>query len=457
MKPLLFALLFFGLQTNAQHTAFINVNVVDVEQGRVLSAHTVMITGKIITVIGKEVPLPRGATIINAKGKYLIPGLCDFNAGVLEYEYKGEPALHLMLANGVTTVRNISPTMDAAYGRNLKAELQSGTRTGPHLLLTSPLITLKGTRNRKLVATTVAEGIAAIDSVVAEGADVIKIDNTLSPDVLKAVVQRAHHHRKPVIGGWTTPFIEAAEAGVNAIDHVSDLRRTTTVHRDKYFVFYRSDSNRLVPRHEFYNRVLPSLGDIDSAYFRQTIATLKKNNTWLCLNMAYMPNTVVFEQTDTLRARYRSTRMKEALLKELDEIAKLGDLPRYKSKVDMKEIKWAHDLGLPMVYGTQLYNFQSPGFTVHDGFYWMQENGFTPIEILRTATINVARFLKQEKQWGSIAVGKRADLVLLEANPLQDINHTKKIVAVMVNGKLLDKKAISHLLDEAKRQFEKAQ
>jgi|GEM_PF-6034224 len=437
----------------AQQIAFVDANVVDVEKGRILPKQTVVISQNIIHYLGPKRQLPKGTNIINAKGKYLIPGLVDFNASVLNYEYNNEPALLLLLANGVTTVRDLQPTVPISFGMQLKQELESGKRIGPRLLLVSPLITLKGRRDKKIVVTTAEEGKAAVDSSVAAGADVIKIDNTLPPVVLNAVVQQAHQRGKRVIGGWTTPFTEAAEAGVDAIDHLSDLRRTTSINRQRYFDFYKADSSRLVPRKEFYNRVLPSLGTVDTPYFQQTIATLKKHNTWLCLNAAFMPSTVKFELGDTVRNHFRSARMKANLQKEKDEIDKLEDLPRYKEKVDMSEIKWAHDLGLKLLYGTQVYDFRTPGFTVHDGFYWMQENGFTPAEILQTATINPALFLKREKQWGSIAKGKIADVVLLDANPLEDIGNVKKIQALMLNGRLFTRQQLDELLHEASRKM----
>jgi imidazolonepropionase-like amidohydrolase len=429
--------------------AFRNVNIVDVESGRVLSGQSVIIKGNRIQKIGPRLSFPSGTRVIDASGKYLVPGLVDFNATVLNYESQAEPALTLLLANGITTVRDLQPRVPLTVGLQLKNEMLSGKRLGPRLLLISPLITTRGTREKKIVVQTPGQGQAALDSAVRQGAEVVKIDYTLSPPVMRAVIGRAKAYRIPVVAGISTSFIEAAEAGVSMIDHASDLRRVTTQNRQHYFDFYRNDSNKVVSREAFYNRVLPSLGEIDSVYFKQTIEVMRRNNTWLCLGPAsYMPSVLKFEAGDSTRHIYKSARQLQALKKAKEDNEKIEGLERYKTVVEMKEIKWAYDLGLQMVAGSQMYEFMTPGFSLHDTFHWMQENGFRPLDILRTATINPARFMNRHKESGTIKKGKLADLVLVEENPLLDITNLRKIRAVVINGRLLQREDLDRLLKE---------
>lgn len=453
LKLLLFFLIYPIVSFSQSETTVIrNVNIVDVESGTLLTARTVLIEQSRIRRIGKDIRIPKNARIIDGKGKYLIPGLVDFNAGVLNYEYSGEPALSLMLVHGITSVRDLQPKVPLSFGVQLKRELQTGFRVGPRLYLVSYLITSRGAREKKIVIQTADQAKAAVDSSLAAGADVIKLDYTLSPSVMTSVISRARHHGLPTVGGITTSFIEASNAGINMIDHASDLRRVTTKNRELFFNFYRNDSSRIVSREEFYNRVLPSLGTVDSLYFREVISTMKKNNTWLVISPAsQMPSIQKFEIADTGRYQYKTKRQLTALKKAKEDNEKIAHLERYKTFVDMSEIKWAHDLGLDIVAGSQMYEFMTPGFSLHDSFYWMQKNGFDPIEILRIATINPARFMKRENELGSIREGKLADFVLLNSNPLLDIGNLKDISAVMVNGRLIERKALDSILEEIRK------
>ncbi|GAA4339383.1 amidohydrolase family protein [Flaviaesturariibacter amylovorans] len=428
-----------------------NVTVVDVIRGVNRPGQSVLVREGVIRAIGPRLRVPAGIPVVDGAGRYLAPGYTDFNASVLNYEAQGEPALLLLLANGVTSVRDLQPNVPAGFGARLRGELAAG-RPGPRLYLVSPLITTRGRRDAKVVVTTPAEGRAAVDAAVADGADVIKVDYTLAPDVLAAVTQQAQQHRRRVVGGFTTPFDSAALAGVDAIDHASDLRRTNTVGRARYFAFYRADSSRVVPRVEFYNRLLPSLGPLDTFCFRRTIATLRREDCWLVLNHAsYMPSVARFEAGDTTRARYRPARRAAALQKALADNEQIATLARYKNTVEIDEIRWAQELGLGLLYGTQTADYLTPGFTLHDGFYWMQAAGFRPIDILRSASINPARFLGKTRSAGSVDTGKAADLVLLDADPLADIGNARRIRAVIVGGVLYDRARLDELLAEAAR------
>jgi hypothetical protein len=434
-------------------TAIREVMIIDVEKGKLLPPQTVLIEGNRIGKIGPKIFIPPGALIIDGRGKYLVPGLVDFNAGVVNYEHQQEPALLLLLANGITTVRDLQPRVPLSFGRALKQDLETGKRTGPRLYLLSHLITSRGTREKRIVVQTAEEAFAAVDASAKEGADLIKLDYTLSPSLTRAVVSRAKQHLLPTVAGISTSFIDASAAGISMIDHATDLRRVTSRNRERYFQFYLNDSNRIVSREEFYNRLLPSLGETDSAYFREVIRTMRKNNTWLVIGPAsQMPSVIRFEMQDSARQVYRSARQRAALQQAIKENEKIAGLDRYKSFVDLQEIRWAYALGLGVVAGSQFYDFITPGFSLHDSFYWMQENGFAPIDILRTATINPARFLKKEKDWGSVKRGKLADLVLIDANPLTDIGHLKKISAVVINGKVFDRAALDSLLQQARQE-----
>jgi imidazolonepropionase-like amidohydrolase len=115
----------------------------------------------------------------------------------------------------------------------------------------------------------------------------------------------------------------------------------------------------------------------------------------------------------------------------------------------------ANKKGVPLLAGTQFEDIGTPGMSLHDELYWFVEGGLSPAEALRTATINPALFLNKEKDLGTVEAGKLADLVLLDANPLEDISNTRKINSVIINGQLLQRKDLNSLLQQARERAKK--
>jgi imidazolonepropionase-like amidohydrolase len=429
------------------------VNIVDVNTGKLAIGKDVLIEGKQIKQIASSISATSNqSTIIDAKGKFLIPGLVDFDAMITNREYHKEPGLTLMLAFGVTTVRDRGPVNPLDFGIRLQKEIESGERIGPRIWLISPFIANNGRAEQKVEVATPEQASTAVEAF-AKQVDVIRADNSLSPELLKAVVSRANLYNKPVVSRITYPFEDAAAAGLHMIDHASELRRNTSVNRQIFFDF----SNRVISgkatREEQYNQVLPELGPTDTAYFLKTINAMKTNHTWLCIGpSSYMPSVIQFELNDTARHVYKSQRQLELMRKTRADYEKITDADRYKNFVDLKEIKWAHDLGLRMVIGSAMGQIHTPGLGMHDSFYWLKQNGFSPIDILRMATINPATFMKKDHMQGGIKENYIADMVLLDANPLEDIENCKQIYAVICNGKLFTRKDLDQLIRQSEMQ-----
>jgi len=174
-----FILLFLPLQLfSQQKILFKNVNVVDLQKGKVISNQNVLVEGDRIKNISSKPFVVNGATVVDGSDKYLMPGLCDFNACVLQYEYYGVPAFQLMLANGVTSVRDLLPpnSMEEAFA--IKKSIVSGNRLAPRLYLSGKTIIDRPpfqneNASKSILVTSVKEAEDAVDSLIKLGADVI--------------------------------------------------------------------------------------------------------------------------------------------------------------------------------------------------------------------------------------------------------------------------------------------
>ncbi|HEX6194192.1 MAG TPA: amidohydrolase family protein, partial [Chitinophagaceae bacterium] len=201
----------------------------------------------------------------------------------------------------------------------------------------------------------------------------------------------------------------------------------------------------------FYNRILPSLGTVDTPYFYSLVSTMVKNNTWICTNFAsHMPSKVKFEIGDSTRNEYRTLTQKKQLLILQEELNKVV---AERSKAASPQVYFAvmaNKNGVPLLAGTQIEDIGTPGMSLHDELYWLVTGGLSPAQALQTATINPAVFLKKQKDLGTIEAGKLADLVLLDANPLENISNTRKINMVVVNGRLLKRIDLDILLTNAR-------
>ena len=457
-----FFMLLLPLQLLAQHPIiFKNVSIVDVRKGAIIPNQHILIEGERIKKISTK-PIAHGsATIIDANGKYMIPGLCDFNAEVFNYEYAGAPAFDLLLANGVTSVRDLKPEQNLGDVFAARTRLQTENTLAPRIYLSGKTIIdrlpfQKENMEKSMLVNSVAEAEKAVDSMIFYGADVIDIRTILTRPILQAIIKRAHQKGKKVLARFSGDWIAASQDGIDGFTHPSDLWRVASKGRERLFQFSEADSMRFVSPTEFYNRVLPSLGPVDTPYFYSLVNTLLKNDTWICTNFAgHMPSKAKFEIGDSSRNEYRLPFQKKQLLAVQEQ---MKQITAERSKASSPQVYFAimaNKKGVPLLAGTQFEDIGTPGMSLHDELYWFVEGGLSPAEALRTATINPALFLNKEKDLGTVEAGKLADLVLLDANPLEDISNTRKINSVIINGQLLQRKDLNSLLQQARERAKK--
>jgi imidazolonepropionase-like amidohydrolase len=431
-----------------------NVAVIDVKSSKVNKHQTVVMTGNKITSIGTTIKSPKNATVVNATGKFLIPGLWDMHAHALS-ENRYEYTFPLLIANGITGIREMGTFLPIDQVNQLRRDVLSGRLLGPRLgAVTYRIIDGGGTdTSTRVQITTPEQARDVVRTYKEKGADFIKPYNLLSHEAYLAIVEEAKKQKMPVEGH--VPFSMTPE-------EVSDLGQKSIEHNFGVLLFCSANSIEL--RKQLLSQTIP-WGRLDAqaakSYNKNKADSLYKrfvrNGTWSC--------PTVFDLWP-LKFSSDSVLMSDTLMryvpKEIRQRWHENFLARIKNVPDAadREIRWKmimastadmYHAGVQLLAGTDMPEpYTIPGFSLHQELEFLVQAGLSPIDALRTATINPSIFLKKEKELGTIEKGKLADLVLLDANPLEDITNTKKIFAVIVSGKLLERKDLNELLDKAK-------
>jgi imidazolonepropionase-like amidohydrolase len=394
---------------------------------------TVLVAGNRIVAIapGPGPTIPRGATTIDGTGKFLIPGLWDLHTHVTMF---GRPALALYLANGVTGIRDMGAER-FVVAKGLRDSIAAGQILGPRMRIASPVVENQGwlaavkrmieqshtpwTLYERFGPRTALEAERWVDSVVALGADHIKVRNWPSLEIGQALVARAKARGIPVVGHANEPF---PRLGVTSFEHgIWPPPKGTAAARDSLWRTFV----------------------VEGTAFDPTLVTR--------IVRSAPPDTLLAKLAD---GRIANTRYvpQEALQGWRNQLIQL--------KQETGEVDWAaihraglrdlaemHRAGVTVVAGTDIgAPLLVPGFSLHDELALLVSAGFTPTEALAAATEQAARVLRLADSLGTVATGQVADLVLLDADPRADIGNTRRIAGVIVNGRWLDRKALDAML-----------
>jgi imidazolonepropionase-like amidohydrolase len=424
---------------------------------------TVLIRGGKISNIDKTGAnqIPKNATQVDATGKFLIPGLWDMHVHILTPERD----FPLFIANGVLGVRNMGGVPKDVF--QWRADISSGRILGPKMVACGPVVDgpQPAHPEHAISVSNADDGRRAVDLLRKMGADFVKVYDDVPRDAYFAIVQESKRVGLPFAGhvpGSITEA-EASNAGQRSIEHGVGILPSMEYEKNKptptnYFEeAMRTKNFALIPEGIAKERN----GELDHFSPQRTeelYRTFVRNDTYLT------PTRVVdrgltfiddLSKQDDSRLQYVPASMRE------DWKPQNGMLTRYrtpayitsrKRSYDMttKEMLVAHRLGVSFLAGTDVSAaYTYPGFSLHDELALFVEAGFTPLEALRTATVNPARFFGTTDSTGSIEAGKAGDLVILDANPLEDISNTKRISAVIVGGRLLTRSDLNSLLQKA--------
>jgi imidazolonepropionase-like amidohydrolase len=425
--------------------AFVGVNVVPMTQGdSILGDHTVLVHDGRIVAVGPAAStrVPARALRIDGRGQYLMPGLIDAH---VHLEYFDEPGVFaLFLANGVTSVRNMD---GRPYLLEWKRRVAAGDLIGPTIHTAGPI--LDGdppARDDNTVVRNAAEARVAVATQDSAGYDFVKVYTNLSSEAYVAVLAAARERDLPVAGHVprTVSFDDVLGGGQHSVEHLSDFDElieadTSSVrgrfHWSKLYLAMAADSDKVL---DAARRVASSGVWIVPTGIRadRGLAPLDSVRAWLAApEMVHIPADGLEFWEDV--ASRNAARMDSADWR----IVERGRANR------RHLLRSLHEAGARLAVGTDTPNpFVVPGFSVHEELAVLVDAGLSPLEALVLATRRPAELMRESGNVGAVAVGMRADLLLLSGNPLTDIRRVRQPVGVMVRGRWLPASELSAML-----------
>jgi imidazolonepropionase-like amidohydrolase len=433
-------------KTETADLAITNVTVIDMTSAPAQSGVTVLITDNRISKIGKtkKTKLAGGVQIIDGSGKFLIPGLWEMYAH-LGYE---KDSWDLFIANGVTSLRVNLGFPDFHEWRK---EISAGELIGPRMIIGSRLADGRkpGRRASPANINNETEGRQFVRNEKKVGADFIKLGTYLSRDAYFAIVDEAKKQGIPFSGHvpLSVSAVEVSEAGQKSIDHSYCVILACSSREEEL----RKRRMELVP--ELHARIKRGKEtDFSEQKAVELFAHLVKNRTFVCPTLAVWSE-IAFRAKEEVANDPRLKYVPSWKADRWNQVAtgfeneKLLTTLKSNRQKSLDIVGAMSRAGVELLAGTDTGTpYCIPGFSLHDELALFVRAGLSPLEALRTATYNPAKFFGMQDSMGTIEQGKVADLVLLEANPLEDIRNTKKIAAVVIGGKILKKAELKDIL-----------
>jgi imidazolonepropionase-like amidohydrolase len=430
-----------------------HVTIINPGASSVRADQAVVIIGDRITAVFDAVKFQpvKNARVIEGKGQYLIPGLWDMHVhSAFGDWFPGgrDIILPLFIANGVTGVRDMGGDLPVLM--EWRRQITAGQIIGPRMIISGPMLDgyLPGGKLRfpsSVAVTTPASAVAAVDWLAGQGVDFIKVQSVISHDAYLAAATEAHQRGLPIVGHVpdTVRIKEVVAAGQKSIEHLMGIFEGCSTEEDK---FIKGDGNLKL-----------LLTTQDRQKCNALTELLAQNQTWQVPTLAWQRGGTFLDQRDLKHQpleKYVPAYWRDVTWRRFtDEM--MPDLLRDPLTLrqqyfagNLRMVGALHRAGVPFMAGTDSAPgvYIMPGFSLHDELANFVEAGFTPMEALQTATSNPAKFLGVEGRDGSVESGKTADLVLLSANPLDDIHNTQKITAVIANGQLFDRATLDQVL-----------
>ena len=399
--------------------AFVHVHVIPMDRERVLNDQTVVIKDGRIAAMGasNRVKPPAGARVIDATGKYLIPGLTD--AHVHLYSAIEFP---LYLANGVTTVFNLDGRPAHLLWRKQVADAEI---VGPRIFTAGPLFGRAHTPD---------EAVRLVDEQADAGYDAVKIYNPVSREEFPTLIAEAKRRHLLLMGHIArAPGFELTIQSGQSIAHLDEFLYT-------YFNPQHDGNEENVVLDESKIPVVAKETAATGVFVIPTLHTYATTVQQTTALDAFLKDPALrslppwaLEQFQPAANRFKKNGSPE-------QTARMQAALAFQRKL----VKALFDAGVPLMAGTDAPDVgPMAGVGIHDELQELASDGLPPFQALQTATVNPARYFGKADEFGSIAVGKRADLVLLERNPLESISNTRGIVGMMLRGKWLPKEDLA--------------
>lgn len=456
MKRALLCILLFGIRAvcfgqspQPSVLTIANVTVIDTTGGPPQLHRTVTVrNGRIEDV--RDSAEPKGKVSgaqVNGTGKFLIPGLWDMHVHMVFGDWfpQGkEITLPLLVANGITGVRDMGGELDVL--QQWRKEISAGTLIGPRIVMSGPMLDGPQPRFPSSIAVNAPEdGRRAVNDLKRRGADFIKLQSLIPRDAVFAIADEARKQGITFVGHVpdSVRAAEASNAGQKSFEHLIGIFEGSSPLEDEFIKGPKSEGK--------------FLSTYDPKRAEALFALLAKNQTWQCPTLVWERGGNLIDLADFPHdplAKYAPAYWKDVTWKrftaEIVHDYNTDDLATRKRFVDkeLEVVNAMHRAGIAFLAGTDtppgVHIF--PGFSLHEELRRFVAAGFTPMEALQTATLNPAKFLGRENELGTIEKGKLADLLLLDANPLDDIRNTQKIAGVVFNGRYLSRADLDKML-----------
>ena len=416
-----------------------NVNIIPMTEEIVLTNQRVLISdGKIFSIESSTEPLPYKVNLtIDGSNKYLIPGLAE-----MHYHYRSnniESDLKLLIANGITTVRNMAE-FNGQDHIDIKQRISTGELLGPNYFTTGPYLTSKDLQ-------TIEDVESVVNKHKKRGYDFLKLADNLPISTYIKLIEECQKQDLKIVGHSQRNLPLELSLRMNSIEHIEEF-------------LYLTEKNSNKRLYDYNNKELDQLAiklKNSGIYIGTTMTVFDFINN--CLD----DKTFAAFQEDEL-LKYLASDQRDAWLSEKNDYRKLREkeFNGLKAPVLFKDYfswikkfaKILFDNDVAMLAGSDTYGMVIVGFSLSKEFGFLQDAGVKPYEILLSSTVKPARYLGIYGTQGTISVGKNADLVLLNKNPLEDIRNVRSIEGVILKGKWIDQKNISAMLKEVETSFE---
>jgi imidazolonepropionase-like amidohydrolase len=419
--------------------AFLNVNVIPMDRARALADQTVVVQNGKITSVGPaaRVAVPADATRVDGRGKYLMPGLTEMHGHITgpNAAYSPENVLFLYIAGGATTVRGMQGQPSHLA---LRQRVESGDLIGPRLYLSSPPMSGQSVPDVATAERLVREAKQA-------GYDHLKVHEGLSKEVYEAIARTAREVGLPW-GGHVSMFVGvrgALTAKQSTIDHLDDYIdaierddspvRNGTAQERQYTVMNYADESKI-----------PAIA---RATREAGVAVVPTMPLWEVLRGLHSPESM----SERRELAYVPQQTRQGWVNQARDASTRVPREAGRREVELRNkiLKSLSDSGVLILLGSDAPQaFSVPGFSLQREMESMVAAGMSTFQVLQSGTINVATFYHLEGEAGTVAAGRRADLLLLEGNPLEDVRNVARKAGVMVRGRWLPWSEIQQRLDQ---------
>lgn len=423
--------------------AFTNVNVIPMDTERVLADRTVVVEAGRITALGPaaSTSVPEDATRIDGSGRFLMPGLGEMHAHIPTMREQGEDFAFLYLAGGATTIRGM---LGHPSQLELRERVRAGEIVGPRMWLAAPAL-----RGQNVPDTATAERL--VRAAAADGYDLLKIQEGLSAEVYAAIVETAREVGIPFAGHVPAEVgvAGALEAGQATIDHFDDYLEALQPADSPASTATGPDRQRLLPL----NADESMIPDVVRTTREAGVAVVPTQMLWETLRGARDPARLAARPENRFVPAEMRAGWLEAATAMYERASRVS--AEREAVIRQRLLEAMSDGGVLVLLGTDAPQvFSVPGFSLHRELPLMVESGMTSYDVLRTGTVNVATYLGLEDEAGTVAVGRNADLLLLDANPLEDIRAVAQNAGVMADGRWLGPELIRARLEALAEKYE---